>query len=145
MKTYIPAHMRPINPLSAAWALAWARHFAGDYPLSLDTEPDVYPLDSWDDAVWLAMLDATAYVVWDEQGAVVATYYRPHEAAAIALDANPHWLQRESVLGATQERRPLSEIVQGIRWAGRIFDEEIGRLERLAGRSVGLTAFEVVF
>lgn len=141
-RTYNTAHLLLIEPLTLAVCRTWSRQFSGDFPVD---GASAYPLDSWSDAVWDGWLNLTAQRVRDATGGVVALYYRPHVAAARALESNPHWLQRDSVLGVSQERRTLPEIVYGILSAGEPFDREIARLEALAGRAAGTRTFEVVF
>lgn len=140
-KTYDTANLKAYSPTSLVKARTWARHLAGDYPINPDAYPPAYPVDSWDDNVWDAWLALTAYVV---EG---ITYYRPHEAAASALEANPHWLQRESLLGSSQEKRPLEAILTSIRKAGAPLDQAIANAEEALGRTYTLRtgSWEVVF
>lgn len=142
-RTYNTAHLLLIEPANLAVCRTWSRQFAGDFPVDGAT---AWPLDSWSDAVWDGWLTLTTRIVRHAGGQVAATYYRPHVAAARALEAHPHWLQREAVLGVSQERRDLGEIVLGILRAGEPFDREITRLEAAAGRStIPAMTFEVIY
>lgn len=142
-RTYDVAHLLLIEPANLAVCRTWARQFGGDFPVY---GAAAWPLDSWSDAVWDGWLSLTAEFVRLANGLVAATYYRPHVAAARALEANPHWLQRDAVLGASQERRDLGEIVVGILRAGEPFDLAIRRLEAAAGRStIPAPTFEAVW
>jgi len=115
-RTYNPADLALADPKSAAWALAWARRLAADVPAGSGAWPD----HSLEDAEWQAWLDATA--VTDADGNV---WYRPHEAAARALEANPVWLERISVGGVFQQFRTAREAAAAIRRAGAWVDELI--------------------
>lgn len=142
MKTYDPTQLVAYDPTNLTKARAWARQFAGDYPIDQEADEPVYPLDSWVDVVWDAHLERTAY----RPAGTSILYYRPHEAAASALEANPHWLQRETLLGSSVERRSLEAVVRGIRNAGKPFDTLIEQMELAAGRRLAFgTSFEVIF
>lgn len=111
MRTYSPASLLPHDPTSQAWALAWARRFAGDVP--------PWRPGSLEDAEWLAWLQATAVQV---NG---ITYYRPHEAAARALESDPNRPTELGIMGSLQRYRSVSEAVEAIRRGGRWVDELI--------------------
>lgn len=113
-KTYNITDLSLADPTSSAWALAWARRFAADVPNAAGAWPD----HSLDDAEWSAYLEATA--LKDSTG--TTTYYRPHEAAALAIESNPLWLDRLSIAGVTQTFRSASEAASAIRRAGQWID-----------------------
>ena len=112
MRTYDPTQLIPHDPTSLAWALAWARRFAGDVP--------PWRPGSQEDEEWQAWLTATALVVND------TTYYRPHEAAARALEADPNRLRALNLAGVTQQYREPHEAAAAIRRGGAWVDELIG-------------------
>lgn len=117
MRTYNPAALYPHDPTSLAWALNWARRFAGDVPAG----DGAWPPASLEDEEWQAWLGATATTV---SGVV---YYRPHEAAANAIVSNPHWARRLSLMGLSQEFRTAEEAAGAIRWAGAWVDQLIAQ------------------
>ena len=111
MRMYAPANLIPHDPTSRDWALAWARRFAGDVP--------PWRPGSLEDEEWLGWLQATALVIGD------ATYYRPHEAAARAIESDPNRLQELAIMGAMQRMRDPLQVARAIRNGGRWVDELI--------------------
>jgi len=114
-RTYTPADLIPHDPTSLTWALAWARRFAGDVP----TEGGAWAPSSLEDEEWAAWLAATAASV---DG---TTYYRPHEAAARAVESDPRRLLSLSLAGVSQQYRDPSVVAAQIRAAGGWVDELI--------------------
>lgn len=108
-RTYQPEDLDLQDARSLAWALAWVRQLAGDFP----NEGGAWPMESAQDAIWRGWLNGTRA----ENGA-----YRPHEAAAQAILANPNWLTREVTGDYTAERRTPEEVAAGIRQAGAWMD-----------------------
>jgi len=115
-RTYSPANLVPHDPTSLAWALAWARRFAGDVPLG-----DAWRLSSLEDKEWQAWLQATAV----QHGGT--TYYRPHEAAARAIESDPNRLLSLSLAGVAQSYRTPQEAASAIRRAGAWVDDLIAQ------------------
>lgn len=115
MRTYDPTQLTPHDPTSFFWALAWARRFAGDVP----TEGGAWPPSSLQDEEWAGWLGATAIVY---NG---ATYYRPHEAAARALESDPRRLLALNLSGVSQQYRDPAQVAAQIRAAGGWVDELI--------------------
>ena len=115
MRTYDPTSLTPIDPTSFTWALAWARRLAGDVP----TDGGAWPLHSMHDEEWAAWLRATAM---DVGGTL---YYRPHEAAARAVESDPRRLLSLSLAGVSQQYRDPSVVAAPIRAAGGWVDELI--------------------
>lgn len=141
-RTYDTADLLPHDPASADWALAWARRFAADVP----NGAGAYPLGSLDDAEWEGWIDAHKVVVKDSSGTTLATYYRPHIVAANALEANPYWLQRESIAGYSAEWRDVAEAAGAIRRSGAFVDSLIQQAEADAYRSITLAdQWQIVF
>lgn len=114
-RTYSPANLTPHDPTSLSWALAWARRFAGDVP----TEGGAWAPSSLEDEEWAAWLAATAASV---DG---TTYYRPHEAAARALESDPRRLLALNLGGVSQQYRDPAQVAAQIRAAGGWVDELI--------------------
>lgn len=114
-RTYSPANLTPHDPTSLTWALAWARRFSGDIP----TEGGAWAPSSLQDEEWAGWLEATAASV---DG---TTYYRPHEAAARALESDPRRLLSLSLAGVSQQYRDPSVVAAQIRAAGGWVDELI--------------------
>ncbi len=98
-RTYSPANLTPHDPTSISWALAWARRLVGDVP----TEGGAWPPSSVNGI----------------------TYYRPHEAAARAVESDPRRLLSLSLAGVSQQYRDPSVVAAQIRAAGRWVDELI--------------------
>lgn len=137
-RTFDATKLQPHDPTSPDWALAWVRVFSGDRPNTAGS----WPLGSQDDEVWLGWLSATVkppsppaptYAIGGEWPMPLlpvpedtATRYRPHEAAASAILANPDWVLRESISGFSEERRPAGEVAAAIRAAGRWVDNLSG-------------------
>lgn len=154
-RTYSPGDLQAADPSSQWWALAWARLLSGDrpneagaYPLdslddaewaawlaatarnSADTIPG--PIVGRYDPYGLAPVGVSGVSVTGySYGAVFRPVpdgpplYRPHEAAAAAILANPNWLTRETVAGFMTERRSAPEAAAGIRAAGAWIDRLI--------------------
>lgn len=118
MRTYAPADLTLHDPTSLAWALAWARRFAGDVP----TEGGAWAPTSLADEEWQGWLKATSVT------ANAVTYYRPHEAAARALESDPRRLLSLTVAGVAQQYRDPAEAARAIRAAGRWVDELIAAM-----------------
>lgn len=115
MRTYSPSSLLPHEPKSPSWALAWARRLAGDVP----TGDGSWPTHSLEDEEWQAWLQATVVPVSTD------VYYRPHEAAARAISANPYWSERLSLMGLSQEFRSAEQVAGAIRQAGSWIDRLI--------------------
>ena len=101
--------MRLRDPTSAAWALAWARHYLRD-----TSEPYVF-----EDAELFADLEAHAFM---EEG---DTFYRPHATAAFLLRADPERAASESLLGVSVTHRDVGEIATAVMRSGSWIDDLI--------------------
>lgn len=111
MRTYSAQLLLPHDPTSSTWALMWARRFAGDVP--------PWRPGSLDDEEWQGWLAATAITY---NG---TTYYRPHEAAARAIESDPNRLLSLSLAGVSQQYRNPQDAANAIRRGGRWVDELI--------------------
>lgn len=142
-RTYDMDDLLPHDPEAADWALAWVRRFAADVP----NGSGAYPLGSLDDAEWTAWLQAHQLVVRDPTtGNTLATYYRPQIAAAAALEANPYWLQRESIAGYSAEWRDVGDAAGAIRRSGAFVDSLIQQAEAEANRRITIgQQWDIVF
>jgi len=151
-RTYDATKLTLQDPTNQGWALAWVRRFAGDIP----NQALAWPLDSLEDDDWMGWLLATAYnpsktfppapgglpgyfswplypgLGWPIYPNI--TYYRPHTAAAAAVQANPYWLERESILGTQSQYRSAEAIAGGIARQGAFIDTLIRNAERAGGR-----------
>lgn len=114
MRTYSAQLLLPHDPTSPTWALMWARRFAGDVLVGEAWKPN-----SLLDEEWMGWLEATA-IRTDN-----AVYYRPHEAAARALESDPDRLLSLSLSGVAQQYRSAQESANAIRRGGRWVDELI--------------------
>jgi len=114
-RTYVPADLTLHDPTSLAWALAWARRMAGDVP----TEGGAWAPTSLADEEWQGWLKATSVT------ANAVTYYRPHEAAARALESDPRRLLALNLGGVSQQYRDPAQVAAQIRAAGGWVDELI--------------------
>lgn len=119
---YDAAKLNIRDPTDAAWALAWARRFAGDR-----TEPEVHG-----DEEWLAELEADAVRV-TATGGTVSVYYRPDLTAARVVGADPAWSSLEWLGDARVRSRSAAELAAAIRGAGRWVAELVEGL--IAARS----------
>jgi len=132
-RSYNPADLGLADPKSEAWALAWVRRLAADVPTGSGAWPD----HSLDDEEWLAWLRATA--IKDEEGNL---WFRPHEAAAQAIQANPLWLERVNVMGVYQQFRTADEAASAIRrsgaWIDRLIVEQGGPAPQASAAGAGI-------
>ncbi|RTG99693.1 hypothetical protein CSW50_12200 [Thermus scotoductus] len=114
MRTYAASQLLPHDPTNPTWALMWARRFAGDIP--------PWRPGSLEDEEWRGWLEATAIRVNS------TTYYRPHEAAARAIESDPNRLLSLALSGVAQTYRNPLDAAAAIRRGGRWVDERIAEV-----------------
>lgn len=107
----------PVDTTKLTWALAQARLLSRDKPNGAGAWPD----HTIDDDEWGAYLEAHSYTTSDGS----AKHYRPHIAAAAALEENPVWLKRLDLYRSRQEYRDVLEAARAIRGNGQWVDELI--------------------
>ncbi len=112
---YRPNNLQPFDPTSDSWALAQARLRAKDKG----------PTERLTDTEWLSYLEDTAII---KDG---LPHYRPHEAAAVAIETDPDALLSESLMGASAQYRDPAAVAAAIRKGGAWIDGQLGlRLDR---------------
>jgi hypothetical protein len=142
-RTYDPSALTLGDPTSEPWALAWARQFAKDLP----NEALAWPADGLSDEEWTAWVRATKLEITVSNrftdtlpsppavGTVIASYYLPHVAAAKAFEANPYWVNRETISGYSGERPTAAQVASSILRAGSWVNRLVARAEQAAGRT----------
>ena len=111
---YDSTRLRPHDPTSLEWAVAWTRFLLRDTsttPLFNDTE-------------LVALLDATAFVV------AGVPYYRPQVTTAHLIAGDPDRALSESLLGVNITTRDPTSVARSIRALHRWIDDEIEALTR---------------
>lgn len=106
----------PVDTTKVAWALALARFLSRDIPNGAGAWPD----HSIQDEEWQAYLEAHSFT-----SSAGVKYYRPHIAAAAALEENPIWLKRLDLYRSRQEYRDVYEAARAIRGNNTWVDDAI--------------------
>lgn len=112
MRTYEPELLALPDVASIEWAAAWVRATLRDTP----NAHDAYPEGSYLDAEISGQLALTAVAGPD------GPLYRPHEAAATLIEADPRRTLAFSVGGLSETLPDAKTVAAGIRKAGASID-----------------------
>jgi len=104
-RTYDPANLAGADATSRTWAAAWVRFLIRDIP----NTNGAWPPGGYDDAEIEANLEQTA-VKYDG-----STYYLPHEAAIMLLQADPERVTSWRVPGLGEQYVNVGDVVAAIR------------------------------
>lgn len=111
-RTYDPTNLAGTDATNKTWAAAWVRFLLRDIPNS----NGAWPPGGVDDAEIDAHLNLTAV---DYDG---STYYLPHEAAIMLLQADPERVKTWRMPGMTEEYSSIADVAAAIRtlYGGRL-------------------------
>ena len=133
-RTYDTTALAPLNPVSAAWALATTRRFLRDTP----NQVGAYSPRSFLDAELAAQLELDS-VEFDS-----VTYYRPHITAAALLRADPERVLSFSGGGYSEQYGDPEKAARAIIAAGAGIDDAINAAAGASIVSTGRVS-QVVF
>lgn len=104
-RTYDPSNLAGTDATNKTWAAAWVRFLLRDIP----NNNGAWPPGGIDDAEVDAHLDMTAV----EYGG--KSYYLPHEAAIMLLQADPERVKNWRLPGMAEEYSNINDIAAAIR------------------------------